>query len=99
MNTHADILAQRRQMLIAESQALRTELAQQVVPLGHTILSLNIGLRILNRIRKHPGWIIAVTVGLAMIKPRRLSAFFQLGTAGLRLWRLAIPLVQLDRRS
>lgn len=90
MSTRADLLVQRRLMLIAESQAQRVDLAQQVLPLAYTISSVNIGLRILDRIRKHPGWIAALAVGLAAITPRRLSAVFQLGTAGLRLWRLAM---------
>lgn len=94
MKTRAEILAQRRLMLIAESQALRTDLAQQALPLTYTMSSVNIGLRILDRIRKHPGWMVAAAVGLVAITPRRLSAFLQFGTAGLRLWRLAMPFVR-----
>ena len=94
MSTRADLLAQRRLMLIAESQAQRADLAQQVLPLVYTMSAAHIGLRILDRIRKHPGWIVALTVGLAAITPRRLSAVLQLGTAGLRLWRSVMPLVQ-----
>lgn len=94
MSTRADLLMQRRLMLIAESQAQRADLAQQVLPLAYTISSAHTGLRILDRIRKHPGWIAVVTVGLVAITPRRLSAVLQLGTAGLRLWRSVMPLVQ-----
>lgn len=94
MSTRADLLAQRRLALIAESQAQRADLAQQMLPLTYTLSSVHIGLRILDRIRKHPGWIAVVTVALAAITPRRLSSVLQLGTAGLRLWRLAMPLVQ-----
>lgn len=93
MNTRAEMLAWRRQLLIAESNAQRAELAIQVQPLIYTLSSVNIGLRILERVRQHPGWIAAVTLGLMAIRPRRLSAFLRLGTASLRLWRHAAPLL------
>lgn len=93
MKTRAEMLAWRRQLLIAESSAQRAELAMQVQPLVYTLSSVNIGLRILDRVRRHPGWIAVVTLGLMAIRPRRLSAFLRLGSASLRLWRHAAPLL------
>lgn len=94
MKTRAEMLAWRRQLLIAESNVQRAELAMQVQPLVSALTSVQIGLRILDRIRKHPGWIAAVALGVMAIRPQRLSAFMRLGSASLRLLRHAIPLLQ-----
>lgn len=94
MKTRAEMLAWRRQLLIAESNVQRAELAMQVQPLVSAMTSAQIGLRILDRVRKHPGWIAAVALGVMAIRPKRLSAFMRLGSASLRLLRHAMPLLQ-----
>lgn len=92
--TRAEMLAWRRQLLIAECSVQRAELALQVQPIVYTIASVNIGMRILGRLTKHPGWIASLALGLVAIRPHRLSSFIRLGTASLRFWRHAVPLLQ-----
>ena len=99
MNTRADLLAWKRQQLIAESAAQRAELALQMRSLTHTLESVQIGLRIVERLRQHPGWIAALPVGLAALTPRRLSSFLRLGTISLRFWRYVSPALRLLTNS
>ncbi len=73
----------------------RADLALQIEPLTHTMNSVEVGLRIVDRVRQHPGWIAAAVVGLMAIRPRRLSSFLRLGSAGLRTWRMLRPSLQL----
>ncbi len=94
MKTRADLLAQRRRHLIAESVAQRAHLAQQAQPLAHTLDSLETATRIFTRIRQHPEWLVGAALGLIAIRPRRLSALLQLGTSGLRTWRQLAPALQ-----
>jgi len=91
MMTRAEFLEWKRQLLLAESAAQRAEVAGQLQSLSHSVESLQIGMRILNRVRRHPGWIATAALGLAAITPRRLSSLFRLGTAGLRAWRFVAP--------
>ncbi|WP_292931304.1 YqjK family protein [Noviherbaspirillum sp.] len=95
MRTRAELLAARRQRLIAECVMQRADLALQIEPLTHTMNSVEVGLRIVDRVRQHPGWIAAAVVGLMAIRPRRLSSFLRLGSAGLRTWRMLRPSLQL----
>ena len=94
MSTRAEVLAQRRQRLIAQSIALRSDLQLQGESLGHSFSTAQIGLRVLDRIRRHPEWIAGAALGLVLVRPRRLSALLQMGTAGLRTWRQIMPLLQ-----
>ncbi len=95
MKTRAELLASRRQRLIAECLMQRADLAQQMQPLGHTLQAMGTGLRILDRVRRHPGWIAAVALGLMIIRPSRLSSLLRLGSTGLRTWRLIAPSLQM----
>lgn len=95
MNTRAELLEWKRQQLLAESAALRAELADHTQSFAYTLDSVQIGLNIVDRIRKHPGWIAALALGLVVITPRRLSSFLRLGTAGVRTWRSVAPALQL----
>jgi hypothetical protein len=94
MNTRSQHLAQRRQQLIAQSIALRSDLALQAEYLRHPVTSIQVGLRVLNRLRRHPEWIAGAALALAVIKPRRLSSLLRAGTAGLRTWRKLMPALQ-----
>lgn len=94
MNTREELLALRRERLIARSAELRGDLAIQAQSIQHSAISIGVGLRILDRIRRHPEWIIAAGVGLAIIKPRRLSALLRLGASALRSWRTIGPMLQ-----
>lgn len=94
MMTRAEFLARRRRQLVTQSAALRTELALQAAHLNHTLVSAEAGLRVLNRVRKHPGWIAAAGFALALIRPRRLSSLLRSGSVGLRAWRNTMPVLQ-----
>jgi hypothetical protein len=94
MNTRAQWLAQRRQYLIAESAVQREELAQQAQPVARTLETVETGMRIVERIRQHPGWLLGAVAGLLALRPRRLSALLQFGTSGLRTWRQLAPALQ-----
>lgn len=95
MNTRAELLEWKRQQLLAESETLRAKLADHTQSLAYTLDSVQIGLNIVDRIRKHPGWIAALALGLVVITPRRLSSFLRLGTIGVRAWHSVAPAVQL----
>jgi hypothetical protein len=89
--TRADMLARRRQRLIAECRMQRADLACQLQPLASTLESVETGLRIAGRVRQHPEWIAAAGLGLALITPRRLSSFLRGATAGMQTWRAIAP--------
>jgi hypothetical protein len=94
MTSRPEMLAQQRQRLIAQSIALRSDVAMQGEHLDHSLGTAQIALRVLDRVRKHPEWIAGAAIGLMLIKPRRLSALLRMGTAGLRTWRQLTPLLQ-----
>lgn len=98
MKTHAELLAWKRQRLIAESNVQRADLALQMQPLLHTLDSMDAGLRIVGRIRQHPEWIASLALGLALLTPRRLSSFFRSGSLGLRTWRSISPVLHMLMR-
>ena len=95
MKSRAELLALRREMLMEECRLQRRQLAIDMQPLMLGAESLQVGLRIAGKARQHPEWIAIAAIGLAMIKPRRLSSFMRLGTAGMRMWRQVRPLLQL----
>lgn len=103
MNSRADLLALRRQRLIAECQLQRADIAEQLQPLAYTLDTVNTGLRIVDRVRQHPGWIAAAGLGLLTITPRRISSLLRMGTLGVRTWRTLAPqvgmLLRLSRRQ
>jgi hypothetical protein len=94
MTTRAELLALRRLHLLAECDAQRVDLLLQARPFGHALTSLETGVRIVDRVRRHPGWIAAAALGLMAIRPRRLSALLRAGSSGLRGWRALAPLLQ-----
>lgn len=99
MKTRAEFLAWRRRQLLAESSALRAELVQQLRPWTYRLESMESGLRIAGRLKRHPGWIAGAAAALVLLTPRRLSSLLQLGVMGLRSWQSIAPTVRmlLDR--
>lgn len=95
MRTRAEFLAWKRRQLLAESSAQRAELARQLRPWAYRLESVDTGVRILGRIRHHPGWIAVAVAGILVLTPRRLSSLFRLGTSGLRSWQAIAPAVRM----
>jgi hypothetical protein len=93
--TRAELLAWKRRQLIAESGIHRAELARQLRPMVYRLESMDTGLRILSRLRQHPGWIAGAVAGVLLLVPRRLSSLFRLGSAGLRSWRAMAPAIRM----
>ena len=93
MKTRTEMLTLRRQRLLAECELQRSDMVQQVRPLLLTAESLQVGLRIVSKVGKHPGWIAAAAIGLAVIRPRRVSALMRLGTTAMRVWQQMRPLL------
>lgn len=99
MKTRAEFLAWKRRQLLAESSEQRTELVRQLQPWGYRLESMESGLRIVGRLKRHPGWIAGAAAALLLLTPRRLSAIVRLGVSGLRSWQSVAPTVRmlLDR--
>lgn len=89
--TRAEFLEWKRQQLLAASAAQRVEVVAHLQSLAHSVDSVQIGLRIADRVRRHPEWIAAAVLGVMAITPRRLSALVRVGTLGLRAWRFIAP--------
>ncbi|HJV84772.1 MAG TPA: YqjK family protein [Noviherbaspirillum sp.] len=94
MKTRAEQLALKRTQLLAKCLLQRAELSMQMQPLKHDMQSVEVGLRILDRVRQHPGWLAAAAFGVMLVRPRRLSSLLRLGSAGLRSWRTLGPGLQ-----
>ena len=94
MKTRAEFLAWKRRQLLAESGALRAELAQQLRPWTYRLESVESGLRIAARIRQHPGWIAGAASAVLLVTPRRLSSLLRIGVSGLRSWQSIAPTVR-----
>ncbi len=94
MKSRAELLAWKRRQLVVESNAQRAELVRQLHPLACQLESVDTGLRILARLRQHPGWIAGAAIGFLLLTPRRLSSLFRLGTRGLRSWRSLDPTIR-----
>jgi len=95
INSRADLLEWKRQQLLAECDAQRADLAAQLDFLNDTLGSVQIGLRIMDRVRQHPGWIAAMIAVLVAITPRRLSSLMRIGTSLLRSWRQTAPMLRM----
>ncbi len=72
----------------------RADLSLQMTPLRHDLLSVEAGLRIVERAGRHPGWLAAAAIGLMLVRPRRLSSLLRLASAGLRTWRTLGPVLR-----
>jgi hypothetical protein len=94
----AERLAARRRRLVAQSQALRTELTLQLKPLSQSLATVDSGMRIFTRIRQHPEWIAGALIALVLLRPSRVARGVRGALLGLRTWRRLAPLVPLVRQ-
>jgi hypothetical protein len=63
MKSRAELLALRREMLVAECGLQRRQLAIEIQPLVVGAESLQVGLRIAGKARRHPEWIAIAAFG------------------------------------
>jgi anti-sigma factor RsiW len=94
MKTRAQLVALRRQRLVAECAMQRAALTLHMEPVAQSLTPAAIGLRIAQRVRRHPGWLAVLGLGLAIVRPVRLSQLLRAGTNGLRLFQQVTPLLQ-----
>ncbi|MFC7517774.1 YqjK family protein [Herbaspirillum sp. GCM10030257] len=94
MNSRLEQAARRRRQLITQCHLQRMQLAAELGSLRPTLHSLQSGWRIVNRVRRHPGWIAVAGLGLALVTPRRIASWMRIGSTGLRTWRSLAPRIQ-----
>ncbi|HVL77157.1 MAG TPA: YqjK family protein [Noviherbaspirillum sp.] len=80
--------------LLAQSAALRIELARSMRPLGYQLRSAESGARSLARLQFHPEWIAGAMMVIALLRPERISSWVRGMTHGLRTWRRFAPLLE-----
>jgi hypothetical protein len=91
MNSRIEQATLHRRQLITQCRLQRMQLAAELDSLQPTLHSLQSGWRIVNRVRRHPGWIATVGLGLALVTPRRIASWMRIGSTGLRTWRTLAP--------
>lgn len=69
MNQKLLRLAQRREHLIAQAEAQRTALAQNIEPWRTPLALADQGLAAVRYLKRHPTWIIGAGVLLATLRP------------------------------
>ncbi|TFW09819.1 hypothetical protein E4K72_04155 [Oxalobacteraceae bacterium OM1] len=94
LRTRMQLAEHRRRQLTAVCQWQRVELMDHMEPLEHALTSVQTGWRIVDRIRRHPGWLLAGAAGLLLISPKRLSGWMRIGTNGLRMYRQFAPMLR-----
>lgn len=88
----------RKHQLQLRSRALRAQLGYQFVPVSHSFNAMESGLRILDRLRAHPEWVVGALFALALLGPARIGAHVRGLTLGLRGWQRFAPLLARLRR-
>lgn len=79
MNANLVRLAERRERLVAQAEAQRRRLAQDIEPWRIPLALADQGLTALRYFRSHPGWIIGVVVLLAALRPQRVGKWLGRG--------------------
>ena len=87
----SEVLARRRELLIARCAAQRNALTVQRQALLEKLAAFDIGLSLFERFKKNPAWIAGLAVGLAVIKPRRLLPLLQTGLLAWQTLRTLAP--------
>jgi hypothetical protein len=97
--TSAEILARRRQDIIAMIAIERSSLALQGQAWGAEFNKISVLGQMLNRLRKNPLLISALVLGLILIKPHRISGAIKQTSAIWQQIRVLLPLISLFLRS
>lgn len=85
MNKHSLMLAKRRHELLAQSNAHRSALKMHGTVVKKSASRIELGLRVINRLKAHPEWIAGIALGVKLVTPQRLSLGMRFCTQGLRL--------------
>lgn len=80
-NNSLEILAQRREELVARSNAQREAFAMQNQAVTGTLSGIDLGMSVFNRIKKSPVMIAALVAALVVIKPLRVIPLLRAGVA------------------
>ncbi|MFZ6818112.1 YqjK family protein [Undibacterium sp. Ji22W] len=91
--SRSDILQARRQMLLVRCRLQRQQLVWQGAQLHHELRFVELGLSAARTVRASPILIAAITVGLAIIKPRRALWLVKTGLSSWRLWQKFAPVL------
>jgi len=94
MFMQSDQLARRREKLIARCAEQRHVASTHGQALSHSMSVLETAWHCVERIKQHPGWIIGLVAGIALINPRRLASVARGGALALRTLRMVAPVVQ-----
>ena|SRR5437899_2758011 len=87
----SELLARRREEIIARSAVQRRALQTQGQSLSKTLSAVDVGLDVLQRIKRHPGWVVGAIVGLIVLKPRRVLPLVEAGTVAWQAFRAVAP--------
>ena len=92
-------LERRRLGLLERCAEQRRTLAFQAHGVSEVAARFDSALNIVRRIRQHPGWIVALLVGLAVIKPQRLSVIAKTAATVMPTFnKVALIVAALNRR-
>lgn len=80
-------MAERRQRLVAQIQAQRTDLAQALAPWRQPLARVDRGLAVVRVVRRYSLWIVGGAALLAALRPARVTVWLQRGWVAWRLLR------------
>lgn len=90
-NKSPEVLALRREELIARIHNQRALFTSQSRHVTGSLNWVNLGLNMVNRLKKNPVAITALVAALFVIKPRRV---FALASAGVGIWKTVRMVMQ-----
>ena len=85
MNHKLAQLAERRQRLVAQAAAQRTELVHNLQPWRARLALVDQGVSVFQYVRRHPAWLAGGALLLAALRPRRVGKWLQRGWV---VWQL-----------
>jgi hypothetical protein len=88
MNQLEDI-RERRAGLLARAALERAQISAQLEAWRAPLALLDKSLAAVRYVRRHPGWMIAAAMALAVLRPRRTFAWVRRGLIAWRAWRWA----------
>lgn len=90
-NLNLNVLARRRQELIARIHTQRASFPYRNQPAIKTITGIDVGLMVFKRVTKSPFMIAALVAAVVVIKPRRLLPLVGKGVALWKTVQLLVP--------